>query len=79
MEHIVIDEAGRMELYSPLFRKEVQKILDCPVPALGVIQMKRNPFLDAIRGCDDITVIQVALENRDAVPERLFDIFSVET
>ena len=76
---IVIDEVGRMELHSSLFRKEVQKILDCPVPAFGVIQMKRNPFLDAIRGRDDLTVIQVTQENRDAVPVRLFDILGVET
>jgi len=50
-----------------------------PFPVLGVIQMKRNPFLDSIWNRDDVTVIQVTPDNRDAVPERLFDIFGVET
>jgi len=73
---IVIDEIGRMEMYSPLFQKEVLNVLDCPLPVLGVIQVKRNPFLDSIRNRADVTVIQVTSENRDALPERLFDIFN---
>jgi len=73
---IIIDEIGRMEMYSPLFQKEVKNVLDCPLPVLGVIQMKRNPFLDSIRSRGDVTVIQVTSENRDALPERLFDIFN---
>ena len=75
---IIIDEIGRMEMYSTLFQKEVKNVLDCPLPVLGVIQMKRNPFLDSIRKRDDVTVIQVTLDNRDALPKHLFDIFGRE-
>jgi len=75
---IIIDEIGRMETYSTLFQKEVKNVLDCPLPVLGVIQMKRNPFLDSIRKRDDVTVIQVTQDNRDALPKQLFDIFSRE-
>ena len=73
---IIIDEIGRMEMYSTLFQKEVIHVLDCPLPVLGVIQMKRNPFLDSIRDRNDVTVIHVTQENRDTLPERLFDIFN---
>lgn len=73
---IIIDEIGRMEMYSTLFQKEVKNVLDCPLPVLGVIQMKRNTFLDSIRNRGDVTVIQVTPENRDGLPERLFDIFN---
>ncbi len=76
---IIIDEIGRMEMYSALFRKEVKNVLDCPLPVLGVIQMKRNSFLDSIRNRGDVTVIQVTPDNRDALPKRLFDIFGLET
>ncbi len=75
---IIIDEIGRMEMYSELFQKEVIDVLDNPLPVLGVIQMKWNPFLDSIRNRDDVTVIHVTLDNRDALPERLLDIFSME-
>ena len=76
---IIIDEIGRMEMYSTLFQKEVKNVLDCPIPVLGVIQMKRNSFLDSIRNRSDVTVIQVTLNNRDVLPERLFDIFGLKT
>jgi len=76
---IIIDEIGRMEMYSSLFQKEVENVLDCSLPVLGVIQMKRNPFLNRIRKRDDVTVIQVTPDNRDELPKRLFDIFGMET
>ncbi len=72
---IIIDEIGRMEMYSNPFRKEVKNVLECPIPVLGVIQMKRNPFLDSIRNRDDVTVIQVTPDGRDALPTRLVNIF----
>jgi len=75
---IIIDEIGRMELHSSLFQKEVINVLDSRLPVLGVIQIKRNPFLDAIRKRDDVTVIQVTADNREKLPERLFDIFGIE-
>ena len=76
---IIIDEIGRMEMYSTLFQKEIQNVLDCPLPVLGVIQMKQNPFLDSIRRRNDVTVIQVTPDNRDVLPSQLFDIFGLET
>jgi len=76
---IIIDEIGRMEMYSTLFQKEVKNVLNCPLPVLGVIQMKQTSFLDSIRKREDVTVIQVTQDNRDALPKRLFGIFGLET
>ena len=76
---IIIDEIGRMEMYSELFKKEVKNVFECPLPVLGVIQMKQTPFLDSIRKRNDITVIQVTQGNREELPKRLFDIFGLET
>jgi nucleoside-triphosphatase THEP1 len=76
---LIIDEIGRMEMYSELFKKEVIHVLEYPIPVLGVIQMKQNPFLDSIRSRNDVTVIQVTSENRDVLPERLYDIFGLKT
>ena len=76
---IIIDEIGRMELYSELFQKEVTNVIDCPLPVLGVIQMKQNPFLDSIRKRVDVTIIRVTPDNRDTLPMCLFEIFGSET
>ena len=75
---IIIDEIGRMETYSAVFQEEVKKVFDSPLPVLGVIQMKHTLFLDSIRERDNVTVIHVTADNRDALPERLYDIFGAE-
>lgn len=56
---IVIDEIARMELLSPRFRKAVIQALDSPKPLLGTIQIRRNPFLDAIRNRNDTSIIPI--------------------
>ena len=76
---IIVDEIGWMEMYSSLFQEEVTKVLESPLPVLGVIQIKRAPFLNNIRQRDDVTVIQVTADNREELPEQLLDIFGVET
>jgi nucleoside-triphosphatase len=66
---VVIDELGRMELYSPLFQRVVKEALDSDKPVLGTIQIRRNRFLDSIRARDDVMVVEVTSGNRDALVE----------
>jgi len=62
---VVIDELGRMELFSQKFQDKVLEVFDHPLPILAVLQDSHNPFLDAIRGRDDVRVIRVTRKNRD--------------
>jgi nucleoside-triphosphatase len=68
-ELIVIDELGRMELYSPLFQRVVKDALESEKPVLGTIQIRRNSFLDSIRARNDVRVVEVTSGNRDALVE----------
>jgi len=68
---IVIDELGRMELYSERFRQAALNALDSPCALLGVIQDRRHPFLDAVRSRGDTTILRVTAGNRDRLPDRL--------
>ena len=68
---IVMDEIGRMELCSPLFQDAVGRALDAPIPVLGTIQDRRNPFLDGIRARNDVEVITLTESNRDAARQRV--------
>ncbi|MFQ6615205.1 MAG: NTPase [Fidelibacterota bacterium] len=61
---IVIDELGRMELFSKKFQQVVLEALDSEVPLLGSIQERPHPFLDAIRNRPDVELIHITLENR---------------
>jgi nucleoside-triphosphatase len=68
-ELVVIDELGRMELYSPLFQRVVGDALESETPVLGTIQIRRNSFLDSIRARNDVRVVEVTSGNRDALVE----------
>lgn len=68
---IVIDELGRMELFSERFREAVMMALESPTPVLGVIQDRPHPFLDQIRNRPDVEIFRVTVQNRDCLADRL--------
>lgn len=70
---IVIDELGRMELFSEKFQQAVLEALDSEVPLLGAIQERPHPFLDAIRKRPDVELIRMTPENRDDLVKKLED------
>lgn len=64
---IVMDELGKMELYSEKFREVVIRALDSPLPVLGTIQDRKTPFLDSIRARADTQVFRLTPESRETV------------
>lgn len=71
---IIVDEIGKMELFSEAFREVVTAVMDSENPVLGTIPIYRHPFLDGLRERDDITVIEVTHSNRDTLPPRLVEL-----
>lgn len=68
---IVMDELGRMELYSKRFQESALRALASAKPVLGVIQDRQTAFLDGIRSRKDVMVLRVTPENRSSVLDRL--------
>lgn len=68
---IVIDEIGKMELFSDLFKDATRRALDSETPVLGVIMEKGNEFANAVKARDDVEVIEVTRSNRDRLPAAL--------
>jgi len=68
---VLIDEIGRMELYSPKFQEAVIKALESPKRVIATIQDKHNRFTDAIRKREDVELIEVTSENRKRLPGEL--------
>jgi nucleoside-triphosphatase len=67
---IIMDELGRMELYSPKFQEVVIRALNSQRTLLGSIQERSNQFLDRIREREDVQIIRVSQENRESlIPE----------
>jgi len=68
---VLIDEIGRMELYSPKFQEAVIKALDSSKRVIGTLQERHNKFTDTIREREDVEIIEVTLENRKELIENL--------
>ncbi len=70
---IVIDEIGKMELFSAKFRELVRNILDSEKPLLSVIKENGDAFTEEIKNRGDISLVTVNYENREGLPEKVLD------
>lgn len=59
---LVVDEIGKMELFSRSFMQTVKDLLKNPkTTVFATIPVKANPFVDEIRNRDDVIVYTVSL------------------
>jgi nucleoside-triphosphatase len=62
---VVVDEIGKMECFSSLFRQTLIHVLDSTNDTLGSISLKGHHFIRQIKKRSDITLIHVSEGNRD--------------
>ena len=72
-EIVVIDEIGKMECFSDLFKKTLIQVLDSPNCVIGSIALKGGPFIQGIKNRDDVQVSNVTPETRDSLVEKILD------
>ena len=70
---IVIDEIGKMELFSEKFKEQVLKALDSKKKVLGTIMQASNPFADEIKKRKDVLVLEVTRENREKLIQEIIN------
>lgn len=72
----VIDEVGKMELYSSSFLPAVLRILDSNIPLLATIPIPKQgrdiPGVARLRNHPGATVYTLNPNNRDAYKERVY-------
>jgi nucleoside-triphosphatase len=68
---VVIDEIGKMELFSPAFREVVQAALASPKPMLATVMAAPHPWVDAIKARSDVFLVEVTPANRHGLPEQV--------
>jgi nucleoside-triphosphatase len=64
---VVIDEIGKMELFSNQFRQAVLLALESGKPILGSIMLAPHPWADAIKARPEVAVILLTEANRSQV------------
>jgi len=62
---VVIDEVGKMECFSPIFKQVLTKLLDSDHQVIGSIAQKGDKFIREIKARDDVLLFNVSAENRD--------------
>ena len=65
-EIVVIDEVGKMECFSSLFRQTLITVLNSNHQVIGTIAQKGDQFVRGIKSRDDVSLVIVSIENRDA-------------
>lgn len=70
---VVIDEIGKMECISGLFRKLVMERLDSPVPFLATIALRGTPPIERIKARPDVKLITLNHDNRDGIFRDVMD------
>ncbi len=70
---ILVDEIGKMELFSERFRVAVVCALDAPKPVLATVMAYSNVFVDALKARPDVKLIEVTVSNRNRLVTELAD------
>ena len=68
---VVVDEIGKMELFSPAFREAVLAALASPKPVLATVMAGSSPWVDAIKERPDAVLVEVTLANRQALLDQV--------
>jgi len=71
---ILIDEIGKMELFAPGFEEMILAAFNSDLPVIATIQAKPHPFCDSFKKRPDVKLIKVSTQNRDTLPERLYNL-----
>jgi len=63
-ELIVIDELGKMELFSARFRRAVEAAIKSGKPVLATVMLTPHPWVDGLKAHPDARLILLTPENR---------------
>ena len=64
---VVVDEIGKMELFSANFREAVLRIINSGKRVLGTIMLSPNPWVDAIKHKPQVNLVEVTRANYQQV------------
>jgi len=68
---IVVDEIGKMELFSANFREAIWQIINSGKKVLGTIMFQANPWADAIKRQPQVNLVEVTRANHQRVLEEI--------
>jgi nucleoside-triphosphatase len=70
---IILDEIGKMECFSEKFKNAALGALDSPNIVVGTVTLGGDEFIRGIKGRKDLEIIEVTLQNREALAARILE------
>lgn len=74
---VVIDEIGKMELFSEEFRKAVLEAIERGKPVLGTIMSAPHPWADAIKAHSAVMLLPINEDNRGSLPSAILEALQI--
>ena len=68
---VVLDEIGKMECFSPKFKKLLLDLLDSDKNVVATIARKGDAYIEAIKRRQDAVLYEITAGNRDALLEQI--------
>jgi nucleoside-triphosphatase len=62
---IVVDEIGKMECFSDLFKETLLRVLSAENQVIGSIAIKGDRFIQTIKNRDDVILVSLSENSRD--------------
>ena len=72
-DYVVIDEIGKMELFSQAFKDAAWEAIHSNKPVLGTITLASHPWADSVKALPQVTVIEVTKANRARIAQQVLD------
>ena len=72
-EVVVVDEIGKMELFSGEFQGAVLKAVSSPKIVVATVMHKSHTWVDALKAMPQVTMWQVTKSNRDEMAGRVVE------
>jgi nucleoside-triphosphatase THEP1 len=66
---IILDEIGKMECFSQVFKEAVLKALGSHNIVIGTVTFGGDDFILSVKSREDIEIHEVTLDNRDSLPD----------
>ncbi len=70
---VVVDEIGRMELFSKTFREAVTSLIDGGERVLGTVMLAPEPWTDALKRRPEVSLINLTRESYERVLAEVLD------
>ena len=70
---VVVDEIGKMECFSRLFKETLIKVLSSDNLVIGSVAIRGDRFIQSIKQRDDVSLISITEKTRDAALQLFFE------